>query len=65
MAFTQSPSLSNKLLLISTVMVLVIAIVIVIVKAIAIAIMVYRVPVGEVGSRAIRPNPLVDRVWVC
>ena len=26
---------------------------------------IYRVPVGEVGSRAIRPNPLVDRVWDC
>ena len=46
-------------------MVLVIAIVNVLVKAIVIAIMVYRVPVGEVGSRAIRPNPLVDRVWDC
>ena len=46
-------------------MVLVIAIVNVLVKAIAIDIMVYRIPVGEVGSGAIRPNPLVDRVWDC
>ena len=46
-------------------MVLVIAIVNVLVMAIAIAIMVNTVPVGEVGSRAIRPNPLVDRVWDC